>query len=91
MVITPNGKLLFTASDDCDLKCWSVNEDLLVKDFGKIHDDGIRCMMITTNGANLFTLCEDNILKQWDVKEMKLIKDYQEVHSNPVASIAIIP
>ena len=81
MNITPNGKWLFTGSFDGHIKQWSVDNNLLLKDYGKVHNGWIYCSAITPDGLYLFTGGDNRHLKQWSINHQTLWKDYGCIHN----------
>ena len=80
-------KYLFTCNSCGELKQWGIEQQKLMKDFGKIHLGYIWSITITNDGRYLFTSNNHGYLKQWDIEQQKLMKDFGKIHSSQIYSI----
>ena len=69
MIITNNGKYLFTCSTDRKLKQWNIYNQREMMDYGEIHNNQIRSIVATHCDTFQFTSSDDGDLKQWSIHE----------------------
>ena len=80
-------KHLFISDGNGYLKQWDIEQQKLMKDFGKIHSRGIYSLTATNDGRYLFTSDANGNLKQWGIEQQKLMKDFGKIHSGTIWSI----
>lgn len=85
---SPDSEYLYTSDSKGYLKKFSFKFDLLIKDFGKIHQGGILCMVFTRDYEYFFTADSRGSMKQWSAKDEILVKDYPKIHDGSIWSIA---
>lgn len=72
-----------------DSKTDNVQKELLIKDFGHIHENGIIAMAVTYDNSMLFTCDEKSFIKVWDIEEGKIIRNLGKKHDFSIGSIAL--
>ena len=82
-------KYLFISSGTGKLKQWDLEEQRLMKDYGRMHTIFIYSIATTNDNRYLFTSDQHGFLKQWDLKKNELVKNYKRIHSGAIFSITI--
>lgn len=62
----------------------------LIKDYGKIHSEPIRCLAVCETNDLLQTCCDDGTIKQFKISSHELVHNYQRVHQDKIMAIKII-
>ena len=86
MVVTKDNEYLYTSCQGGSLKQFSIKDQVLIKDYGRIHFN-IHSICITNEGQFLFTSDTKGVLKQFSVRLMKKIKDYGKIIKHQIFSI----
>ena len=89
MLMDKNAKVLITGG--LYLKVWNIENQELIKDYGKVHEGWIRSMAITSNGEKLFTADDEGVMKQWDFVNHKLNCDYGQSHIGKIYRLQLSP
>ena len=66
---------------------YSICDDLLVKDHGKVVETNIWPMASTRDSKNVFMGDEDGKLQQWSVDGEKVVKDYGKITDGYIQSM----
>ena len=84
MVKTTDDKYLFTSDLSGNIKQWCLHKFFVIKNFGKIHLNGVCCIIdtITNDNKYLLTTDGDGGIKQWDIKYQRLLKVYKSSYYN---------
>jgi WD40 repeat protein/energy-coupling factor transporter ATP-binding protein EcfA2 len=84
--ISPDGKLIASASADNTVKLWSIPEKKLIATFAG-HTDEVRDISFNNNGKFLASASSDNTVKIWDIQRRTLITTFKG-HSAPILSVS---
>lgn len=89
--ITPNGKYLFTATTDSNMKQFQISKQCLVKDYGQAHDFDAKifCIKATPDSKYLFSSDYNGYLKMWAVESMSLYKDFGLIFEGEIYAIDV--
>lgn len=89
--ITQDGQYLFMASNDGHLRQWSISNQTIVRDWGKIFNNEFsKKFKLTSDGAYLFTIGCDRILRQFSIED-KFYKDWNCINTESINSVLISP
>ena len=64
LVISPDGKSLFSGSDDATIRVWKVDYEICMNIL-KGHQSMIFSLAISPDGQSLFSSSKDNTIKVW--------------------------
>mmetsp|Transcript_48349 Transcript_48349/g.75506 ORF Transcript_48349/g.75506 Transcript_48349/m.75506 type:complete len:161 (-) Transcript_48349:144-626(-) len=81
------GVRLFTASSDCTVRIWSL-EDYSCISVLEGHKDGVTCMAVDWIGQRLFTGSKDKTIRIWTLISLKSsgVLDY---HEAPISALHV--
>jgi len=86
-VISPDRKLVATASADRTVKLWKLPSLELDKTFAK-HDQWVHDIAFSADSSFLVSASSDNSARLWDVSSGEMIKHYNQ-HSKAVVAVAL--
>lgn len=66
MVFIPSIEAVFSCSDDCSVKLWSLNGEIL-KSFGNIHREKVNSVCLMSNGKTLLSGGRDGVLVCYEI------------------------
>lgn len=89
VAISPNSKLIATASLDNTIKIWGRDSMKLFRTF-QAHTKTISCLKFVNNGQHLLSAANDGYIKLWDIKAGKN-KFVFKGHTKAISSIAVSP
>ena len=72
-------RYLFTGDHGGRMKQWSIKRQLLLKDFGEVHENPISSFVATNDGKFLFSCDFRGFQIQWSIPKQKRVKDYDEL------------
>ena len=87
MIKTPDDKYLFIGCAGGYQYQWSLEQNIIVKEYGRVHPYDIWSMEITPNGEFQITGDMRGNLKQFSIKDQKLLKQYDNLHTSYINSI----
>lgn len=76
---------LYTNSEDKCLREWSVKEEKLISNWGKLHTGLIDDMLIIDKGKELVTYCSHGVLKYWDLVNRVLLRNFEKIFDGEIA------
>jgi len=87
-----NSKYVVTGDASGVLKQWDYHNEILLKDYGEVHESAIGCVRLMVEGQSdyLFTADKHNI-RQWSFSDHKYvqIKDYPFVHKEVINDLIL--
>jgi uncharacterized protein with WD repeat len=84
--VSPNGKLLASASGDKSVKIWDIKKQKLITTFLG-HKDEVRDVTFSHDGKLLASAAADKTVKVWDVQKQSEITTFKR-HSAPILSVS---
>ena len=91
IVCTPDNSFLFTVSNDCMMKQWSIDTLELIRNYGIIHDGYVYQIKITPCGNYAMTVSHDFKLKMFNIVHGELEHNFGVVHNDLIDALAISP
>ncbi|KAJ3186446.1 hypothetical protein HDU85_007265 [Gaertneriomyces sp. JEL0708] len=88
VVVSPDGKHLFSGSNDMTIKQWDLSSGALLRAF--TGSDWVRTVVVSPDSKNLFSDGNGNTLTQWDIATGALLRNIT-AHVDLVRTIAIAP
>lgn len=87
-VLSPNSKLLATASADKTVKVWNVDQNFTLAKTLVGHTQWVWDCSFSADSAYLITASSDKIARLWDLRSGKVILDYKG-HHKALTSVAL--
>lgn len=87
LLVSPNGKILVSASNDNSIKLWTLPEGNLLKTI-KGHFNGVNVLSIGIDGQILISGSQDKKIKLWSFPQGDLLKTL-EGHTGEIYSLAL--
>ncbi|MFT5680992.1 MAG: WD40 repeat protein [Myxococcota bacterium] len=87
IVVSPDGKHLYTSSEDGGLSCWDFATGDKVRDF-KGHRGAVNHLALTPGGERMVSASDDRTLRIWDVKTGKSLRILKG-HTGYVSKVGI--
>lgn len=89
IAISPDGKLLASASGDCTIKLWNLNDGSLVREL-KGHTDGVQSVAFSPEGSLVASGSRDKTVRLWRVSDGSMVSELKG-HEGIVNSVAFSP
>jgi len=87
---SPDGRYVFTASDDYVIKMWDVNTGIDVKSYAG-HQAGVKCIEISKDGTNMISGDADGKIIIWSLKGDPIPRKIIDGHTKVVNVIKYMP
>ena len=78
VALSPDGKLLATASDDATVQLWDFSDRAQPAKIGPPlmgHQDAVTSVAFSPDGRTLASVSDDRTLRLWDLGELNTIRD----------------
>lgn len=89
VVVTPNNQKLVSASADCTLKIWDLQQGIELYTL-KGHTDGISGVAITSDGKYCVSSSWDGTIRIWDLELGAALRTLEN-HTKGITAVAITP
>ena len=81
---------MFSGSKDESLLQWGILRHELVRDYGRIHADGVVSLVVTGCGKYLWSIGVEGFIKKWDVEEGVLAGAYSDLLNSKGGAMRIV-
>jgi len=61
---------------DRHLKQWDIDKQVLVHDFGEIHQKWVENFVLSPNGDDIYTVGNDKSIKRFSISQKKMLRQY---------------
>ncbi len=90
VVVSPDGKLILTASDDLTIKLWDAASGRVIRVLSG-HTKTINRALFSPDGKTIFSASEDGTVRIWDVASGRAVRTLDTKESVSGVSLAVSP